>query len=59
MALRKDFAAEDRARLTDAQRSGGLLTACAPAALDAVLAGFRRHDFAKATVVARMRRPAL
>lgn len=58
VALRKDFAAEDRARLTDPQRSGGLLTACAPAALDAVLAGFRCHGFAEAAVVARMPRPA-
>ena len=35
------FAAEDRALLTDPQTSGGLLVACDPAALDAVLAGIR------------------
>ena len=43
--------AEDQALLTDPQTSGGLLVSCAPAALDAVLAIFRRHGFAQAAVV--------
>ena len=46
-----DFAAEDRALLTDPQTSGGLLVACTPAALDAVLAAFHRHGFGQAAVV--------
>lgn len=45
------FAAEDRALLTDPQTSGGLLVSCDPAALDAVLATFRRHGFEQAAVV--------
>jgi selenide,water dikinase len=46
-----DFAEEDRALLTDPQTSGGLLVSCGPAALDEVLAVFRRHDFEDAAVV--------
>lgn len=56
------FAAEDRALLTDPQTSGGLLVACDPKALDAVLATFRRHGFDGAAVVGRIAaaaRPAL
>jgi selenide,water dikinase len=45
------FAAEDRALLTDPQTSGGLLVACAPQAVDAVLAAFARQGFAQASVV--------
>jgi selenide,water dikinase len=45
------FAAEDQALLSDPQTSGGLLVSCAPAALDEVLAIFRRHGFAQAAVV--------
>jgi selenide, water dikinase len=48
------FAAEDQALLTDPQTSGGLLVACAPAALDAVLAIFGRHGFEEAAVVGRV-----
>jgi selenide,water dikinase len=48
------FAAEDRALLTDPQTSGGLLVACDPAALDDVLATFRRHGFGQAVKVGRM-----
>jgi selenide,water dikinase len=48
------FAAEDRALLTDPQTSGGLLVACDPAALDAVLAVFDRHGFDQAAVVGRI-----
>ena len=45
------FAAEDRALLTDPQTSGGLLVSCTAESLNAVLATFARHGFAKATVV--------
>jgi selenide,water dikinase len=45
------FAAEDHALLTDPQTSGGLLVACAPPALDAVLAVFSRHGFDAAAVI--------
>ncbi len=51
VVLPAGFAAEDEALLTDPQTSGGLLVACAPAAVDAVLATFRRHGFADAAVV--------
>jgi selenide,water dikinase len=54
VALPADFAAEDRALLTDPQTSGGLLVACAPAAVDAVLATFARHGFEAAAVVGRV-----
>jgi selenide,water dikinase len=49
--LPADFAAEEQALLTDPQTSGGLLVSCAPSALDAVLAVFRRHGFEQATVI--------
>ena len=39
------------ALLTDPQTSGGLLVACTPASLAAVLAVFRRHGFEQAAVV--------
>lgn len=52
--LPQDFAAEDRALLTDPQTSGGLLVSCAPSSLDAVLAAFRRHGFDAAAVVGRV-----
>jgi selenide, water dikinase len=48
------FAAEDRALLTDPQTSGGLVVACDPASLDAVLAVFHQHGFGQAAVVGRM-----
>jgi selenide,water dikinase len=51
IALPAAFAAEDRALLTDPQTSGGLLVSCAPSALDAVMAVFRRHGFGQAAVV--------
>ncbi len=51
VALPANFAAEDRALLTDPQTSGGLLVACTPDSLDAVLAVFRRHGFGQAAVV--------
>jgi selenide,water dikinase len=49
------FSKEDQALLTDPQTSGGLLVACDPAALDAVLAIFARHGFAQAAVVGSVR----
>jgi selenide,water dikinase len=51
VSLPAHFAAEDRALLTDPQTSGGLLVACTPASLDAVLAVFHRHGFGQAAVV--------
>lgn len=48
------FAAEDQALLSDPQTSGGLLVACAPAALDEVLAIFDRHGFDQAAVIGAM-----
>ncbi len=53
--LPADFDPLDRALLTDPQTSGGLLVACAPAALDAVLATFHRHGFEAAAVVGEVR----
>jgi len=43
--------ATDRALLTDPQTSGGLLVACAPHAVDAVLAVFRAEGFAEAAEI--------
>jgi selenide,water dikinase len=52
--LPEGFAPEDRALLTDPQTSGGLLVACAPAALDGVRAVFARHGFEQAAVIGRI-----
>jgi selenide, water dikinase len=41
----------DQALLSDPQTSGGLLVACAPEAVDDVLAVFQRHGFAVAAEV--------
>ena len=54
IALPSNFAPEDQALLTDPQTSGGLLVSCDPAALDAVLAVFRRHGFEQAAVIGTM-----
>jgi selenide,water dikinase len=43
-----------RALLTDPQTSGGLLVACAEAALEEVMQVFRRHGFKRAAVVGRL-----
>ena len=51
VALPDGFAAPEKALLTDPQTSGGLLVSCAPAAVDEVLAIFRRHAFAAAAVI--------
>ncbi|MFZ5844156.1 MAG: selenide, water dikinase SelD [Pseudomonadota bacterium] len=40
-----------QALLTDPQTSGGLLVACTPASVEAVLANFRQHGFAEAAVI--------
>ena len=53
VTLPANFAAEDQALLTDPQTSGGLLVACEPGAVDAVLATFSRHGFGAAAVVGR------
>ena len=44
----------ERALLTDPQTSGGLLVACAPDAVDAVLAIFRDEGFAEAATVGQI-----
>jgi selenide,water dikinase len=46
-----DFAEVDQALLSDPQTSGGLLVSCAPEAVDAVLALFRRHGFEAAAEI--------
>jgi selenide,water dikinase len=51
VSLPSGFAAEDQALLTDPQTSGGLLVSCAPSAVDAVMAVFRRHGFGQAGVI--------
>jgi selenide,water dikinase len=53
VSLPQGFAPEDQALLTDPQTSGGLLVACEPGTVDAVLAIFRRHGFDAAAVVGR------
>lgn len=44
-----------RALLTDPQTSGGLLVACEPSAVEAVLEVFRSEDFAAAAVIGRLK----
>jgi selenide,water dikinase len=51
VALPDGFTATDRALLTDPQTSGGLLVSCDAAAVDEVLAVFRRHGFAQAAEI--------
>jgi selenide,water dikinase len=48
------FTPTDQALLTDPQTSGGLLAACAPEAVDEVLAAFRRHGCDHAAVVGQV-----
>ncbi|WP_375202597.1 selenide, water dikinase SelD [Hyphococcus sp.] len=45
------WAEQSRDMLTDPQTSGGLLVSCTPEAADAVLAAFRCHGHASATVI--------
>lgn len=47
----------DRALLTDPQTSGGLLVSCAAAAVDEVLALFRRHGFDEAAEIGEVLAP--
>jgi selenide,water dikinase len=54
VVLPEGFSAVDQALLSDPQTSGGLLVSCAPDALDAVMAVFKQHGFAQATVVGRV-----
>ncbi|MDE2369531.1 MAG: selenide, water dikinase SelD [Burkholderiales bacterium] len=58
VTLPAEFAAEDRALLTDPQTSGGLLVSCAPTSLDEVLAVFRRHGFEHASVIGSIGSPS-
>ncbi|MBU6259430.1 MAG: selenide, water dikinase SelD [Burkholderiales bacterium] len=58
VALPAGFAAADQALLSDPQTSGGLLVSCTPAALDEVLAIFRRHGFGQAAVIGRIGAPS-
>jgi selenide,water dikinase len=51
VTLRDAHAGAERALLTDPQTSGGLLAACAPGAVDDVLAIFHREGFAHAAVI--------
>jgi selenide,water dikinase len=50
----QDVTDVQRALLTDPQTSGGLLAACAPAAVDAVLAVFRAEGFDRASVIGEL-----
>lgn len=49
--LSQSLSREDRALLTDPQTSGGLLVACAPQAVEAVMSVFARHGFDAAAVI--------
>jgi selenide,water dikinase len=51
VALPDGLAAVDQALLSDPQTSGGLLVSCDPAALEEVLAIFRRHGFEAAAAI--------
>lgn len=61
--LPTNFAAEDKALLSDPQTSGGLLVSCSASSVDQVLAVFRRHGFEHAAkigaVMARSAQPTL
>src|SRR5438105_2894764 len=51
VAVAANITDAQRALLTDPQTSGGLLVACAPAVVDAVLAIFYEQGFAQASVI--------
>jgi selenide,water dikinase len=53
-----DDADVERALLTDPQTSGGLLVACAPDAVDAVLAVFRTQGHDRAAVIGEVTQSA-
>ena len=50
----QDVSDVQKALLTDPQTSGGLLVACAPAAVEAVLATFRAEGFDRAAVIGEL-----
>jgi len=52
--LPANFAAEDKALLTDPQTSGGLLVSCDASAVGPVLEVFKRHGFAAAAEIGRV-----
>jgi selenide,water dikinase len=52
--LPKDFMEWQRKLLCDPQTSGGLLVACAPSAVDKILAAFYADGFASACVIGQM-----
>ncbi len=52
--LAEGITAQQQALLCDPQTSGGLLVACAPDSVDAVLALFRAEGFAQAAVIGEM-----
>jgi selenide, water dikinase len=52
--LPANFAAEDKALLTDPQTSGGLLVSCDASAVASVLDVFKRHGFAAAAEIGRV-----
>ena len=54
VVLPEGFSTVDQALLSDPQTSGGLLVSCAPDALPAVMAVFKQHGFAQATVVGKV-----
>ena len=54
VALADNLSAIDKAILTDPQTAGPLLVACAPEAVEQVLAIFRAEGFADATVIGEM-----
>jgi len=54
VVLPEGFSTVDQALLSDPQTSGGLLVSCAPEALPAVMAVFKQHGFAQATVVGKV-----
>jgi selenide,water dikinase len=54
MQLNEALTSVDQSLLTDPQTSGGLLVACAPDAVDEVLAVFAQGGFAQAAVIGEM-----
>ena len=54
VVLPEGFSTVDQALLSDPQTSGGLLVSCAPDTLHAVMAVFKQHGFAQATVVGKV-----
>jgi len=57
VALPADMPEWQQKMITDPQTSGGLLVACAPDCVDAVLAAFRADGFDRAAVIGRFAEP--